>query len=113
MEHTEEAEVLDSLTVNDTTHVEQPRKLSTNEKEFPSTNYEADHILNWRAKRAQCLVMSIEICGICCIYICMDVFFRNRYVVTKLLEVNGCACPMKELLPGRLKKKQAMHPLLF
>ena len=34
----------------------------------------------------------------------MDVFFRNRYVATKLLEVNGRACPMKELLPRRLKK---------
>ena len=50
MEHTKEAEVLDSLTVNDTTHVEQPRKLSTNEKEFPSTNYEADHILNLKSE---------------------------------------------------------------
>ena len=49
--------------------------------------------------------MSIEICGYVVYYIiCMDVFFHNRYVVTKLLKVNGCACPMKELLPGRLKK---------
>ena len=30
--------------------------------------------------------------------------FRNPYVVPKLLEVNGGACPMKELLPRRLKK---------
>ena len=34
----------------------------------------------------------------------MDVFFRNRYVATKLLGVNGRACPIKELLPRRLKK---------
>ena len=28
----------------------------------------------------------------------------NQYMVTKLLEVNGRACPMKKLLPRRLKK---------
>ena len=39
------------------------------------------------------------------IYIYVGMFkFRNRYVVTKLLEVNGHACPMKQLLPRRLKK---------
>ena len=46
--------------------------------------------------------MSIEICDIC-MYVGMFKF-RNRYVVKKLLEVYGHACPMKQLLPRRLKK---------
>ena len=52
----------------------------------------------WRAKRAQCLVMSIEILR----YVGMFIF-RNRYVVTKLLEDETSIA----------EKKQAMHPLLF
>ena len=36
--------------------------------------------------------------------------FCNRYVVTKLLEENRHACPMKELLPRRLKKKTSDAP---
>ena len=43
----------------------------------------------------------------------MDVFFRNRYVATKLLEVNGHACPIKELLPRRLKKTSDAPPAVL
>ena len=59
--------------------------------------------ISWRVKQAQCLVVSIEICDSIILYVGIFIFL-NRYVVTKLLEVNGRACPMKELLPRETEK---------